>query len=329
MERFYFSSQESPSCISHMTRPALGIDFGGTSIKFGVVVGETIIASPAPIPTQDYSTRESLIDAICTVIRSVREEYPDLMAVGVGVPGFVHFGRGEVANLTNVTGWQNVPLKAILQERTQLPVVVDNDANAMAYAEWKLGAGRGITDLVCLTLGTGVGGGIIANNQMIRGGQGAAGELGQTSIDYRGRVGAYGNPGALEDYIGNREIIQEAIRFYKHQGVTKTAAELTPADLSELATYQDAIALEVWEWVAEKLACTLMNCCYLLNPDAFIIGGGVAKAGDLIYTPLQRYLEKWMMGPHLDHLQLLPAHFGNEAGIIGCAALALDTATTE
>ncbi len=307
-------------------KPALGIDFGGTSIKFGVVVGCEVIATPTPIATQSFPERDALIDEICKVIASIREDFPDLAVIGVGVPGFVNFAKGEIVNLTNVPGWQNVPFKAILEEKTGLPVTVENDANAMAYAEWKLGAGQGYEHLVCLTLGTGVGGGIIANNAMVRGGNFGAGELGQTSIDYRGRAGTYGNPGALEEYIGNREIIQEAIRFYKHDGIQKTVEDLTPADLSKLASYNDETALAVWDWVAEKLACTLMNCCYLLNPQAFVIGGGVAKAGDLILNPLREKLEKWLIGPHIDTLELIPAQFGNEAGIIGCAALALEQA---
>ena len=307
-------------------KPVLGIDFGGTSVKFGVVVGTEIVSSPAPIPTQNFEGSEPLIEEICQVIETVKAEYPELAAIGAGVPGFVNFEKGIISNLTNVNGWKNIPLKEILTQKTGLPVTVDNDANAMAYAEWKLGAGQGYENLVCLTLGTGVGGGIIANNQMLRGANFGAGELGQTSIDFRGRLGTYGNSGALEEYIGNREIIQEAIRFYKHAGESKTAAELTPADLSKLAAYDDETALQVWDWVAEKLACTLMNCCYLLNPSAFIIGGGISKAGDLIFNPLREKLERSLTGPHLDNLQILSAKFGNEAGIIGCSAIALEEA---
>lgn len=305
---------------------AIGIDFGGTSIKFGIVKGCEVIATPGSIPTQDYSTRDELIEAICQTISKIKEGHPEVAAIGVGVPGFVNFEKGIIFNLTNVKGWQNVPFRDILSEKTGLPVTIDNDANAMAYAEWKLGSGKGYKDLVCLTLGTGVGGGIIANNQMIRGANFGAGELGQTSIDYRGRMGAYGNPGALEEYIGNREIATEAIRFYKHDGQEKTIADLTPADLSKLAKMDDETALKVWKWMAEKLACTMMNCCYLLNPSAFVIGGGVAQAGDLIFKPLQKKLNKWVVESQREGLEIIPAKFGNEAGIIGCAALALEEA---
>ncbi len=305
---------------------ALGIDFGGTSVKFGVVEGKEVIDHADSIDTQEFTSRKELILEIEHRIKTIRRQHPDLVAVGVGVPGFVDFSTGTIANLTNVAGWQNVPLKEILEKKIGLPVVVENDANAMAYAEWKLGAGKGYEHLIALTLGTGVGGGIIANNQMIRGANSGAGELGQTSINYRERVGAYGNPGALEDYIGNREIAQEAIRFYKNHGINKTAAELTPADLSKLAEMNDQISLEVWGWVTDKLACALMNCCYLLNPEAIIIGGGIAKAGNLILEPLREKLKKSLSPTFIDDLKILPAHFGNEAGMIGCAHLAMEEA---
>lgn len=308
---------------------ALGIDFGGTTVKIGIVEGSKLVSSVAPISTQDFQDRDALISEIVKRIEEVRTSYPDLSAIGVGVPGFVDFKTGTIANLTNVVGWKEVPLKTILEEQTGLPCTVENDANAMAYAEWKLGAGKGYEHLVALTLGTGVGGGIIVNNQLVRGAKSGAGELGQTSVDYRGRVGAYGNPGALEDYIGNREIIQEAIRFYKHKGVHKTAEDLTPADLSDLADLNDETALEIWDWVAEKLACTLMNVCYMLNPETIIIGGGVSKAGDLIFNPLREKLEEWLSPTFTADLKILPAHFGNEAGMIGCARLAREEAGLE
>ena len=307
-------------------KPALGIDFGGTSIKFGIVEESEIIASVDAIETQEYDTPDDLINEIEQRILKAKALYPEISAIGVGVPGFVDFKTGTIENLTNVRGWKKIPLKHILEEKLRLPVTVENDANAMAYAEWKVGAGKGFEHLVTLTLGTGVGGGLIVNNQLVRGAKSGAGELGQTSIDYQGRIGAYGNPGALEDYIGNREIIQEAIRFYKHKGETRTTADLTPANLSDLAHMRDPVALEVWDWVAEKLACSLMTTCYLLNPEAIVIGGGVSKAGDLIFTPLREKLGAWLSPTFVKDLKLLPAHFGSEAGIIGCARLAREEA---
>ncbi len=305
---------------------AIGIDFGGTSIKTGVVYRGNVIDSAPPIATQEYDGPQPLVDTMVQVIQNLRAAHGDIKAIGIGMPGFVQFEQGIVHNLTNVRGWVNIPLKKLIHSATHLPTVVENDANCMAYAEWKRGAGRGMQHLVALTMGTGVGGGIIANGQMIRGACYGAGELGQTSIDYQGRVGAYGNKGALEDYVGNNEIAADARNFYESKGIHKTIGECSPAALATAATNGDDIALEIWDNIAQKLATTIMNSCWLLNPEAVIIGGGVAKAGDLLFAPLQKHLFSQLSGPFKDHLSLLPARFGAEAGMIGAAALALEEA---
>ncbi|MBT8036247.1 MAG: ROK family protein [Verrucomicrobiae bacterium] len=311
---------------THTIPTSLGIDFGGTSVKFGVVRGQEVIGHAPAITTEDYQEAEPLIDAIAYVIENLRNQYPEISAIGVGVPGFVDFPTGTIHNLTNVQGWKNIPLRDILHKRTQLPVVVENDANCMAYAEWKVGAGVGIDHLVCITLGTGVGGGIITHGHMLRGARSIAGELGQTSIDYQGRQGAYGNLGALEDYIGNNEIAAEARDVYASHGIKKSIADCTPASLSKDAAGGDDLALTIWTGIAQKLACTILNTCWILNPAAVIIGGGVAKAGEILFNPLKESIQQQLAPSFLDGLKILPAHFSNNAGIIGAGALALEEA---
>ena len=305
---------------------AIGIDFGGTSVKAGVVRLDTIIDHAPPIATQDFSDPDGLIDAIVRVIEDLRARHPSVVAVGVGMPGFVDFENGLVYNLTNVRGWTGIPLKTLLEQKIGLPVVVENDANCMAFAEWKRGAGQGMKHLVCISLGTGVGGGIIANGQMIRGAFHGAGEVGQTSIDYRGRKGHYGNLGALEDYIGNNEITAAGHDSYGKSGISKPLDDCSPAELAAAAEAGDEIALGLWDDIGRKLATAVMNCCWLLNPEAIVIGGGVARAGDLLLNPLKKYLFEQLSGPFKDHLQILPARFGHEAGTVGAAALALEIA---
>ena len=304
----------------------LGIDFGGTSVKFGIVQGQEIIAQAPAIATDDFTEAPPLIDAIIYVIEDLLTHHPDIQAIGVGVPGFVDFPTGTIHNLTNVQGWKNIPLRDILQERTGLPVAVENDANCMAYAEWKVGAGKGKDHLVCITLGTGVGGGIITHGHMLRGARSVAGELGQTSIDFQGRRGAYGNLGSLEDYIGNNEIASEARDIYAKHDIQKSISDCTPAALSQAVSTGDDIAVEIWKGIAEKLACTVVNACWLLNPAAIIIGGGVAKAGDVLFGPLQESIKNQLSPAFSDGLEIIPAHFGNSAGIIGAGTLALEEA---
>lgn len=303
---------------------AIGIDFGGTSVKIGVVRHDDVIDHAPPIATQEFEGPERLLEAITRTIEDLRRRHPGIIAAGVGMPGFVDFQTGVVRGLTNVIGWNQFPLKDRLQALIGLPVTVDNDANCMAYAEWKQGAGRGFQHLVAITLGTGVGGGIVANGQMIRGARFGAGEVGQMSIDWQGIRGTYGNLGALEEYIGNQEITQLAHKRYQQDELHRSPAECTPAHLSKNAAAGDPIAIELWDGIAARLATALMNCCWLLNPDALIIGGGMAKAGEILFTPLRRHLFEQLSEPFTEALQILPARFGNEAGMIGAAALAIE-----
>jgi glucokinase len=240
------------------------------------------------------------------------------------MPGFVDFEKGLVINLTNVRGWAEVPLKKILEEKIGLPVWVDNDANCMAIAEWKCGAGRGFRHVLFVSLGTGVGGGVIANGQMIRGACYGAGEFGQSSIDYQGLPGNYGNLGALEKYVGNREITASAHAAYAAVGILKTLDDCSPAALAAAAHQGDLIASHQWNEIGRKLATAVMNGCWLLNPEAIVIGGGVARAGALLLEPFKNYLFAQLSGTFKDQLRIMPAAFGHEAGVIGAAALARD-----
>jgi|TARA_B110000914_G_scaffold63848_1_gene55688 glucokinase len=305
---------------------AIGIDFGGTSVKTGVLYHGNLIEEAPRIDTQEFEEARPLIERIHETVKNLRSSHPRIEAIGVGMPGFVDFPTGMVHNLTNVKGWQRIYLKRELNELANLPVTVENDANCMAYAEWKRGSGRGMSHLVALTLGTGVGGGIVIDNRMVRGANFVAGELGQTSIDYQGPDGAYGNRGSLEDYVGNQQITDMALKAYADAGKTMARSDCEPAHLTGLALKGDEIALSIWDRVAKKLSTALMNCCWLLNPEAIIIGGGVAKAGSLLFDPLEKHLRAQLSPAFKENLRLLPARFGNEAGMVGAATLALEEA---
>jgi glucokinase len=307
----------------------IGIDFGGTTVKIAVVDQSQIIDSAPPIATQEFESRDELIDAMVRTVEDLRVRHQGVASVGVGMPGFVNYEKGMIYNLTNVANWEAVPLRQILEARLGLPVAIDNDANCMAFAEWHCGAGRGFQHVVFISLGTGVGGAIIANGQMIRGAHHGAGEIGQTSIDHQGRVGHYGNIGALEDYIGNSEITARAREAYAAAGIQKSLEECTPVALAAASHAGDQIALGQWEASAKMLATAVMNCCWLLNPEAIVIGGGVARAGELLFDPLRKSLFAQLSGPFKDELVILPAAFGHEAGTIGAAALARDYASRQ
>lgn len=306
---------------------SIGIDFGGTSVKIGVCSGEKIVEHTDPIPTGDYATAEALIDAMIERIHYLEKKHTGIVAVGAGVPGFVDFDHGFVHDLTNVPSWVDVPFRRILEDKTGLRAVVDNDANCMVYAEWRYGSARGYKNLVALTLGTGIGGGIILEGNLYRGSRFGAGEIGQMSIDYRGRAGEYGNTGAAEKYVGNARIAEHAILKYASAGVAKSAGDCTPRKIAEAAQEGDDIARQIWSDVADWLGTALSSVVWLLNPDAIVIGGGVARAGDLLFDPLRKKVQSMLSPVFWEDLQLLPARFGNDAGIIGSAALALDAST--
>ena len=305
-------------------RTAIGIDFGGTSIKSAAVEGARVLLHGPAIDTQQQHSADSLVDAIVHVVETLRTVHPSVAAIGVGLPGFVDSVNGIVHSLTNVSGWSEVPLRSILSSRTGLPTIIENDANAMAYGEWKYGAAVGAQHAVCITLGTGVGGALILDGKLYRGATLAAGEIGHMSIDYRGIRGPYGNFGGLEEYVGNVQIAERAKKLYAQAGVEKAMEECTPLALAQAAHSGDAVARDLWSLLGTEIGAALASVVWILNPDTIVIGGGVANAGDLIFDPIRREITARTIPIFNSHLRVVPATLGNEAGIIGNAALALD-----
>jgi glucokinase len=305
-------------------RQAIGIDFGGTSIKSAVVQAGSILERGEPIDPQQHPQSQSLVAAIVEVIGALRAVHPEVAAIGIGLPGFVDPARGVVHTLTNVAGWSEVPLHAQITARTGLPAVVENDAKAMAYGEFKHGAARGFRYVICVTLGTGVGGALILDGCIYGGAQHAAGELGHTSIDYRGKLGPYGDRGGLEEYVGNQQIADRAAELYRNAGRKVTQAQCQPFELAKAAARGDAVALGLWDTIGTEIGCALANAVWLLNPDAIIIGGGIANAGELILEPIRRTIRARTLPLVHEQLKVLPAMLGNDAGIIGNAELALE-----
>lgn len=305
-------------------RLGIGVDFGVTTIRTGVVYQSHVIDHAPPLATREFDEPEALIDAISEAVMGLKEKHPGVGALGVGMPGFVDFGKGWVHSLTNVPEWVSVPLGKILERKTGMATVVDNRANCMAIAEWKCGAARGLDNVVFINLETGVGGAIIANGHLIRGSRHVAGEIGQSSLDWQGRKGEFGNPGAIEKYLGTAEIAADALEAYKAANITKTLPECTVGALIAAGHQKDPVALALWEKIARMLATVLSNSCWLLNPEAVVLAGSITRAGDLLFNPLREQLFSNLSHPFKDHLMVLQASFGHESGTIGAAALALE-----
>jgi glucokinase len=307
-----------------MSSKAIGIDFGGTSIKSAVVEDGQILERGTVIDTTEHAGPETLIEELFEVIAAVRRSHPEVVGVGVGLPGFVDCESGIVHHLSNVPGWTNVPMLQLLRERTGLKAAIENDANAMAYAEYRHGAAKGARNAVCITLGTGVGCGLVLNGKLYRGSRFAAGEIGHASIDLHGPRGVYGTPGDLEVYVGNKSIGERATRLYVAAGHMPCEDKCTPLALAKLAEAGDHTALALWDQLGTELGSALVNALWLLNPDALVIGGGVAKAGPLIFDPVKRTIRERVSPLFHEQLRIVPAELGNDAGIIGCAELALE-----
>ncbi|MEI6714967.1 MAG: ROK family protein [Verrucomicrobiota bacterium] len=306
---------------------AIGIDFGGTSIKSALVQGAQILKHGALIDPQN-ATAEQTLRAIETVIRNLCEGLPQLVPVGIGLPGLVDSTNGIVHGLSNVEGWDEIPVRAILQERLKVPVILENDANAMAYAEWRYGAARNTQNAICITLGTGVGGALILDGKLFRGSQLAAGEIGHASIDYQGKPGVYGSTGGLEEYVGNGQITERADAAYAAAGVTPPAVPCNPEKLAHAAESGCPIATKLWTDIGTEIGAAIASAVWLLNPDAIVIGGGVARAGKLVFDPIRASVNGRTAPVIHQNLKIEPATLGNDAGAIGCAALALDAAVS-
>ena len=307
------------------THTAIGFDMGATSIKTGVVKDGKIILRGEVIKTRQDGDIAALIDAFIREIRRLQTIQPEVHAVGFGVPGFINPMEGVVLNLTNVKGWHNVPLRSIITERTELVCSLENDANSMAYAEWKYGAGQSAPNLVCVTLGTGVGGALILNGRLYRGATWVAGEIGQMSIDYAGVDVAYGNKGPLEAYVGHYQISAWAKQVYKKAGKNLSDEEAHPDHLIKAADAGDELADKVWADIGLKIGVGLANVIWLVNPDRIVIGGGVANAGERLFGYIRETIWTRCEKTFWEKLEIVPATLHNDAGIIGPATLAVES----
>ena len=292
----------------------VGIDLGATFVKMGLVDERGKVHFRRKIQTSLSVKKEPLIDAIINNIDAIIEESgKKVSGVGIGVPGPVDSKKGIVHYFPNIKGWNEVPLKAILEKKLGLRIELDNDVNAMTLGEFIFGAGKGCDNLVCVTLGTGVGGGSIIGGKLYRGGSMCAGEIGHMPINVTGPVCNCGGIACLERYIGNRYILGSSKKVFGNN--------ITLERVSELARSGDKKAIAIWLDVAEKLGVALTQVVNLLNPDRIVIGGGVSMAGSLILKPLIKEVKKRAMKDQAKHVKIVLAKLGADAGIIGSSLL--------
>lgn len=309
-------------------KTAIGIDFGGTFVKVGLVNNKGQILKKIDFPTSQASSQKDWLEKISNIIKSFKTLDNKIIGIGIGVPGFTDFKRGFIYDLPNVPGWENVPLSSIMKNKFNMPVYVDNDANAMAAGECLFGAGHNLKHAVFITLGTGVGGALLIDGKIYRGAYSMAGEVGHIPITFTGEKTKEGIAG-LETFVGNARLINKAIEQIK-QGKKTLIYELADRDLSKItpkiiamaAKKKDKIALEILDFMSECLAIAFAGIIYTLQPQAIIIGGGVAKSGKLLFKPLKKHLKERLSPLFFKLIKILPAKLGPEAGVIGSASLA-------
>jgi glucokinase len=311
-------------------RRVIGIDAGGTKLLGGVVDAGLVVHHRVHRRIYGLDQAE-LIETIVDAVEEARSAAPDADHVGFGIPALVRPETGSVM-VSNHLPLDGVPFKALMSERLDMPVAVDNDANVAVLAEHRAGAARGADNAVMLTLGTGIGGGLIFHGQVYRGSVGAGAELGHIVVDPNGPEcpGDCPGHGCLEAFAAGSAIGRagaEAARRSPESSLGRALAqgrEITGGLVTELAHDGDELAVEVLAEAGRWLGVGLVTIANALNPELVVVGGGASAAGDLMLSPAREVLAERGLPPNREMLRVVPAHFGSEAGMMGAALTALE-----
>lgn len=314
-----------------MEKWLVGIDLGGTTVKLAFVNFEGEIQCKWEIKTDTSNHGENIVYDITTAINEklieIGKNKDDLVGIGIGAPGPINALNGSVFEAVNL-GWKDYPLQEKLSEASQLPVYIENDANIAALGEMWKGAGAGAKDLICITLGTGVGGGVIVNGSLVQGASGAAGEIGHAQVVlHDGYDCNCGKTGCLETVASATGIVRVAMEEIREHSdsslhhIFETTGSLSAKDVATCANEGDSYALKVWDQVSNYLGFSLANAANVLNPEKIVIGGGVSKAGSILIDNVRLYFEKYAFLRVRKSTFLVIATLGNDAGVIGAAWL--------
>ena len=307
----------------------IGVDIGGTKVAAGVVdeQGTVLARTRHPTPSADPDAVEDVI-ALC--VEELRRDH-EVAAVGIGAAGFIDHSTGTILVAPNLA-WRDEPLQAAVTQRTGLPVTVDNDANTAAWAEYRFGAGRGEDHLVVVTVGTGIGGGIVLNGRLYHGRWGIAAEFGHMQISQSGRRCGCGQHGCWEQYCSGRALLHEAREIADVQpGYGKRLLELgggrpegiEAPEVTIAAREGDPAAIDCFNEIGAWLGQGLADLAATLDPGCFVIGGGVSDAGELLLAPARAVFEARLTGSGARPVaEVRLAELGNEAGLVGAADLA-------
>jgi glucokinase len=305
----------------------IGVDLGGTKMLVGVVAGNREVLHESR-ESSTGKTEMEIVEALAAELDEAREARPDVVAAGLGIPATIDHEKGVAINAVNLE-ITDVPLRQILEERSGLPVFVDNDANVAALAEFLYGVGKGATNLVMLTIGTGIGGGLVLNGEIYRGSIGAGAELGHTVINENGPPcqGTCPNRGCVETYASGTALAREGRLAAEHHPESalgealQREGEISGRTVTEAAIAGDDVAREVVATAGRHLGVALADFANIFDPDVIVIGGGVSAVGDLLLEPAREEVRTRALPP-MNRTPVKPAELGPDAGMIGAAAMA-------
>ena len=308
---------------------AIGVDLGGTNIKLGIVSAKGKIVKKITVETKADEGPDSVISQIKYGINVLLHESKyKINGIGIGAPGIVALKKGTVENPPNFPGWKKINLGRILQKEFKKDVHVENDANAAAIGELIFGAGKSIDSFILITLGTGVGGGIVFNRKIFRGEHGGAGEAGHTTIDYKGEKCNCGSYGCIETYAGNGYLVRRVQKeLNKHKNsiiwdlISKKPDNLSPKVIDEAAKKGDPFANSIINDLGIRLGAAFSSMSNLFDITTFIIGGGVAGFGEPLFNTIKETMSVRVITPARPRIKVIPAKLKNDAGIKGASSL--------
>lgn len=307
----------------------IGVDVGGTNVKIALVSDEGKIIYSNSIPTRaemgyEY-TVNSMKDAIKDLLKETKLQASDIEGMGFGFPGQIDCQKGVVRLAPNIPGWVNVPIAEIMETEFGIPTRVDNDVRTATLGELNYGAGIGCENLICITVGTGIGSGLVVNGKLVRGASNAAGEIGHIKLNMQGGpLCGCGDRGCLEAYASGPSIVALAEEYIRGGKSTKyrelANPDITPYIVAVAAKEGDPVAKQIFRIMGEYIGMGLTSVVNLLNPEKIIIGGGVADAGEILLNPIRETIAKRAMTIQKE-VEIVPAQLGNTAGVIGASLL--------
>ncbi len=309
----------------------IGVDIGGTNVKIALVDQKGAIVYSNSVPTRaemgyEYTVK-NIKETIYTSMKESDVTIDSIGGIGFGLPGQINSEAGVVRLLPNIPGWVNVPLGQIIEDEFKVKCKIDNDVRVATLGEFTYGAGQGCKNLVCITVGTGVGSGIIVNGQLVRGASMSAGEIGHMILQaHEGPICGCGNTGCLEAFASGPSIVQLAKEYLSGGKSAKfeelaNGREITPFMVYEAAMQGDAVAKRIFAIVGEWLGIALTSVVNLLNPEKIIIGGGVSQAGNFLIDPIRKTINERAIKVSADAVEVVTAKLGERAGVIGASLL--------